>query len=171
MIGFTIDIPNENRLIARLDKFPISLRARLRPVIEAAVRQLLGAVIAAEPRRTGALRAATQMFVDEGPDWIRGRVRILGSAGRGARAHNIAAAALEYGAHGTARVQAHQRRLNQVFGRRQEAQSIMVDAYTRRMNITARRFLRDPAATARAAALPKIEAAIQQAIAEEERQT
>jgi hypothetical protein len=146
LIRFTFDI-SDTGLQAHLDRMPIEVRARLLPTIESLTQRLLVSVRAAEPVKTGALRAATRSYVDSGQNFIRGSVRvgpqITGKHFAGASGHNVAAAALEYGVHAVEHVAAHRMRLGHIFSR-QSNQFVMVNAYTRRVNISARRFLRDP---------------------------
>lgn len=164
MIGFSVSIPNERQVLLRLAQLPIALRSQLLPTITSLAEQLLSRVQAAEPSRTGTLRSSTRMFVDQGENFIRGRVRILGRPGGRGGAHNIAAAALEYGVNRSIKVRAHQMRLEHVFGRAGERHLVMVDAYQRRTQIRARRFLRDPAAALRERARNELETAINQAL-------
>jgi hypothetical protein len=164
MIGFQIDV-DDRAVKLRLEELPSRLRSRLRPVIARLTEQLLGQVRAAEPVRTGKLRAATQAFVDDKENFVRGRVRVLAVPGRGG-SHNIAAAALEYGAHRLVHVKQHETHIDTIFGRASARQLAIVDAYTRRANITAERFLRGPAATLRPAAIAALERAVNDAVDE-----
>ena len=143
MIDLVFDMPNENQLLARLNAFPLELQARLKPVIERLTEKMLAEVQAREPVRTGALRSETHAFVNERPDSIKGRVRILTKQEADPKREAIKAAALEYGAHGTASVSAHAMSLDHVFADPIAPEEVAVDAYQRDVNITARRFLRD----------------------------
>jgi hypothetical protein len=164
MITVAINPSDERRILVRLDGLPSQLRTALRPAITSLTQQLLQRVRAAEPVRTGRLRQATQAFVDERRDRISGKVRVLAFRGRTAPrgSHNVAAAALEYGAHRRFTVRAHRARLGHVFGQRRTGGMVMVEAYQRHANITARRFLRSPAAAMR----PRIQAELQRIIKE-----
>jgi hypothetical protein len=148
----------DHGVAAHLDQISGRLKSGLRTAITQLTDQLLARVRAAEPYRTGRLRQETQAFVDERPDGIRGRVRILGAG----REHNVAAAALEYGAHRIVSVRAHQEHLTHVFDRASDSQFVAVKAYERRANIQAKRFLRDPAAAMR----PRIETELERVINE-----
>jgi hypothetical protein len=148
MIDFKIDVKGDTALLARLDKLPEELQAKLRPVIESLTTRLLESVRAAEPARTGTLRSVTRASVVSGKDYIRGRVRIGARSGRRNGAYNVAAAALEYGVHSAFAVHLRSR------GR--------MTTYTRRVSISARRFLRDPFARMK----PIAEAAIARALSE-----
>jgi len=162
MISVTMTI-NDTGLRAHLDQLPIAVRAKLLPTIKSLTQELLESVRAAEPVKTGKLRAATRSYVDSGPDYIRGRVRIGPQIGTGnsITGHNIAAAALEYGVNASENVASHRMRLTHVFGRSAN-EFVMVNAYTRRVSISARRFLRDPFQRLR----PFAEAEIRAALAE-----
>jgi len=150
-IEFRIDESDTGRIIARLDQLPQELRARLRGVITQLTNELLARVEAAEPVRTGTLRAQTHAYVDEGPTWLRGRVRVLRS---GRRNYGAIAGALEYGAPG-------RRRSGAVRVRGYRRSGATVRAYQRRQpHIKAMRFLRGPAA----AQLPRARALIRAAI-------
>jgi len=135
-LGVTVQV-NDRALIAHLEKLPDRLRQALRPRITELTNTLLAQVHAAEPVRTGQLVSLTRAFVDERDDYIRGRVRVLAKPGE---AHNIAAAALEYGVNKVAR------------------------GHLRPTHIAARRFLRGPAAGIRERALAEIKAAIAEAL-------
>jgi hypothetical protein len=134
--------------MAHLENLPQTIRQALRPKITALTDELLAEVHAAEPRRTGRLVAATQAFVDEGENYIRGRVRVVGSR---SNIHAIAAV-LEYGGHRALEVRPYQRRTGPVKG------------YQRRENITEQRFLRGPEAGIQKRALAEIEAALNAAL-------
>lgn len=148
MIPVTVEIKGERQLFAHLESLPAEVEERLTPTIASLTRQLLMRVHAAEPFRTGALRASTRSFLDAQPGSVRGKVRVLMSPtgsrrGKGLSVHNVAAAALEYGVHSRFEVRAHRMRLSHVF-KRPHAGFVIVNAYYRRVNIKARRFLRDP---------------------------
>jgi hypothetical protein len=131
------------RVAAVLEGLPADLLTRLRPTFERLTAELLAKVRAGEPHRTGALEAATQAFVDDiAGVRLRGRVRVLAEPGQKGR-YNIKAAALEYGAHGPARVSAHERLLDHVYATPIAAEEVMVAAYERDVNVTAWAFLRD----------------------------
>jgi hypothetical protein len=164
MIGFQIDV-DDRAIRLRLESLPSRLRSRLHPVVARLTDELLGRVRAIEPDRTGKLRAATQAFVDDRENLVRGRVRVLAVPGRGL-SHNIAAAALEYGAHRLVHVSAHQTHIDTIFGRASARQLAIVDAYTRRANITAERFMRGPAAALRPTALAALQQAVDDAVKE-----
>ena len=140
-LGLTVDSSNINSLMLHLDKLPAELKAKLKQAITRSTHQLLARVKAAEPVRTGRLRQATRSCVDERPNFVRGRVRILATG----RQQSIAAAfgALEYGGPG-------KRRSGPVRVRAYSRAGVSVGSYRRRRpRIRARRFLRGPAAAMR----------------------
>jgi hypothetical protein len=150
---------NINRLVLHLDQMPDELKRRLEVKISELTMQLLSRVKAAEPVRTGRLRAATRSFVDVRQDFVRGRVRVLSTG----KAQSVGAAfgALEYGAPG-------KRRSGPVRVRGYSRSSGAVAAYQRRRpHITARRFLRGPAAAMRSRALAELEAIVGKALQDE----
>lgn len=153
MSDFSVSIEsNANRLALHFDQLPDAIKRQLEITITKYTHQLLSRVRAAEPVRTGRLRAATREFVDVRKDFVRGRVRILPTG----RAQSIAAAfgALEYGAPG-------KRRTGPVKVRGYSREGGSVAAYTRRRpHIRARRFLRGPAAAIRPAVRAELEAIV-----------
>lgn len=162
MIGVTFSV-DERRLEAHLDRMSDRLRSKLSERITSLTAQLLERIHAAEPMRTGRLRSETQMLVDHGEDWVRGRVRIMGQG----REHNEAAAALEYGAQRSFNVRAYMEKRSAVFGRSIAPEPITVKAYRRHANIRPRRFLRDPAEAMRSRIEAEIQAAIDDAVREQ----
>jgi hypothetical protein len=159
MIGITVQLNGERQLMAHLDRLPDEIQDQLGLVVTELTKTLLTAVRAAEPLRTGALRAATRSSVDIGKNFIRGRVTIDPIPGRG-RGHNVAAAALEYGVHSAFKVASHNMRLSHIYNRPGTGQTVLVNAYTRRVDITARRFLRDPFSAIRPFAEAQIKLAL-----------
>lgn len=141
-IQFTVEV-DDRGIREHLDRLPMEVRAKLLPTIRSLTERLLVAVRDAEPMKTGRLRAATRSHVDEGETYIRGHVSIGPRAGTSG--HNVAAAALEYGVHSSFTVRSHDMRMSKIFGRAAlGGELVMVNAYTRRVSISARRFLRDP---------------------------
>jgi hypothetical protein len=146
MIDFKIKV-DDARVQLMLDQLPKELQANIAARLDVLTTELQAKVRAAEPHRTGRLQTETRRFVDQRENWVRGRVRILGPGGRG---HNVAAAALEYGAHRSFPVKGYRRG------------GTAVSAYRRHANIAERRFLRNAAEGIR----PKVLAELQQAIAD-----
>jgi hypothetical protein len=140
------------KLLAHFEQFPPRLRENLRKTITVLTTELLTRVRAAEPVRTGLLRASTRMYVDSTEEYVRGRVRIL-ATGRTSRL-GAAFGALEYGAHRRFDVRAYARR------------GIAVRAYERTANIQARRFLRGSLAAMSEQALTAINETVDKSIAQ-----
>jgi hypothetical protein len=152
MIPVNVTVTFDDRqLQAHLDALPGKIRQALRPVITELTNSLLNQVHALEPRRTGATIANTRAFVDEGETFIRGQVRVLSKTGH---VHNIAAAVLEYGGHKSVAVHSYRRRTGPV------------EAYARRENIEAQRFLRGPAGAIHQRAVAEIKEAVVKAMQE-----
>lgn len=154
MISFTVNPDDERRLFLHLDELPTKLLTELKPTITSLTDELLRRIHAAEPVRTGQLRAQTQAFVDQHDDRIIGRVRVVAGKGRMSGTHE-AAAALEYGAHRSFLVREH---TTHHLG--SDRTISMVEAYQRRADITAKRFMRDPAEAMR----PRILSELQEAV-------
>jgi hypothetical protein len=149
-MDLNLTVTMDDRLLtAHLDKLPDLMKQALRPVIATLTNELLAQVHSLEPRRTGALISQTRAFVDEGENFVRGRVRALSSTGH---VHNIVAAVLEYGGHRTVDVKGYARRSGAVRG------------YTRRENIKAHDFLRGPEAAIRQRAVAAIKEAVLKAM-------
>jgi len=161
-IDFRIEEGKDNgRVLLRLDQFPKAVRRRLHATITRLTHELLAKVEAAEPVRTGTLRQQTHAYVDEGisrgGQWIRGRVRVLRHEVSGVNYGKVAGA-LEYGAPG-------RRGTGKVAVAGHTRGRAMVRGYERRRpTIRAMRFLRGPALAQRARALAQLEAALGDAI-------
>lgn len=150
-------VVNDRRLAAKLEEFPAQLRGLLFDRIAVITEQLKALVEGGEPTKTGKLRGETTSSVSERKGRVTGRVFIA----RGlAPSEYGKAAALEYGAHGTASVKAHQQRLDHVFNKSISPESVMVAAYQRPVNITERRFFRN----ALSAVAAQFEAAVREAV-------
>jgi hypothetical protein len=157
-LNVTID-SNLNKLVLHFDQMQDDLKRQLEVAITRLTMQLLSRVKGAEPVRTGRLRAATRSFVDVRQDFVRGRVRVLPTG----KAQSVGAAfgALEYGAPG-------KRRSGPVRVRGYSRSSGAVAAYQRRRpHITARRFLRGPAAALLPRARAELEAIVGKTLQDE----
>ena len=159
MSGLNVSVDSDaTKLILHFEKLPAAIKRQLEIKIGQLTHQLHAQVRAAEPVRTGRLRAATRAFVDVRQDFVRGRVRILPTG----RAQRVAAAfgALEYGGPG------HRRR-GPVKVRAYTRDGVSVGRYERRRpHIAARRFLRGPAAAMRPRAMAELEAIVGKTIRE-----
>jgi hypothetical protein len=153
-INLTIDSSSITKLAVHFDQITPALQAKLKVAISRITHELLARVKAAEPVVTGRLRQATVAYVDERPNFVRGRVRIR----RTGRASQLGAAfgALEYGGPGSRRS-----------GPVKVSASRRASAYQRRRpHIRARRFLRGPAAAVRPMVRAQLAFAIGQAVNE-----
>jgi hypothetical protein len=155
MINFNVKL-DDTRVKLMFDQLPQKLQANIVRRMEPLMAEIQAKVRAGEPHRTGRLQAETRRFLDQRENWVRGRVRILGPGGRG---HNVAAAALEYGAHSTFPVRGYRRRGHPVAG------------YRRRANIAERRFLRNAAEGMRGKVLAELRQAVADTIADANKTT
>jgi hypothetical protein len=145
---FTVEV-NDQRVLLHLERLPMALKTNLRVTIAKLTEQLLAQVRSIEPSRTGKLRAQTRGSVEEGDNYIRGKVGVTGD-----KAFLIAAATIEYGSHKSIAVKAYQR------------EGVAVRAYERRTNIAAQRFLHGPFAAMRELALSELKTAVDKSIEE-----
>lgn len=140
-LRLTWDQVAERNVIAHLDAFPDELQRELAGPLAHFTDLLFALVEAAEPVRTGALRAATHEFITNAQNFMRGGVQI--GPRDGSDQHNVAAAALEYGVNANVFVRDHSMLLDHLFGIEMPPEQVMVGAYERDVHITERRFLRD----------------------------
>lgn len=158
MTTFDVLTVGERQLQAFFDDFPQRLEDRLYAAMTRISTRLLAAVEAAEPNRSGQLRGATQAFVDRTATGVRAGVRVTG--GSEGKAGYGKAAALESGAHRPTTVREHWAVRSNFWGRYGAAQWVLIDAYTRRVNISADRFLRGPFAALEGEIIGELEAAL-----------
>lgn len=149
-----LGLKGEREVAARFEEMPRALLDRLLERIGDLTGRLYDAIEADEPEgKSGRLRSETGSRVTDRGTRITGSVAVTAEFAK--------AGALEYGAHRSTTVSAHQARLTHVFGRVASLE-VQVGAHTRRLNIAERRFLRDPVAAMRG----EIEAEIQAAVDE-----
>jgi hypothetical protein len=132
----TVRITGESEVEHRLDEAPRELHRQLVSRATTLTSRLLGAVRAAEPRRTGKLAGETRMQVDETPDSVTGRVIVEATGNEREKA-----LALEGGAHGVGK-EGHRERSAMAAYRARDTR--MIEAYNRPGIIMARRYLRGP---------------------------
>jgi hypothetical protein len=159
----SVTITGDRALQVKLDELPSRIHDRLVGPITRLTERLEAAVREDAPDRTGKLRSEITSRVYDDPDRITGRVFI--AAGDDKEAYGKAAA-LEYGAHGTAQVSAHEARLDHVFSRLVAPMEVMVRRHSRRLDIAARLFFRGPERALAPEAEAEIRAAIDAAIAD-----
>ena len=135
---------------------PKQLHDRLLARLRIITSTLEGKIKAEEPNRTGKLRSETTSAVyDDWPKKVSGRVFVDGEYAK--------AGALEYGAHGHAKVGEHAARLDHVWGKKLGSPTVvMVSAHSRQMNIMARKFLRGPLADFGADAIAQLREEVEQ---------
>lgn len=139
--GIGVLVDGDRRVEAQFDAIPRALHDDLLDLFQGLVPELTARVQAAAPDRTGKLRSQIKGQVFDDKTRISGRVAVGGDSG-----NDLAkAGALEFGAHGTARVSAHEMRLDHLWGEMLNApMMVMVEAHTRQLDLMAQRFLRDP---------------------------
>jgi hypothetical protein len=161
---FSIELSGERRAGLLFEQFPERARAALKERMTAIADQLYARVIAAEPQRTGKLRSQTARFVDDRPEFVRARVRVV--VPKGDKAAGGKAAALEYGAHASVKVKSHSAQLNHLWALFVAPREVMVAAHERRVNIAERRFLRGSIGSLRGQVIAELRAALDEAAAQ-----
>jgi hypothetical protein len=135
-----IEIVTDRKVALRFDEFPAEAHANLKAAITQVTERLRDMVEGAAPKRTGKLASEIEMSVKDYPDRISGIVSVRGDT----QNENAKAGAEEYGAHGVAHVKEHPSRRTDLSSKISAPSRGMVKAYNRRVNITARNYLRDP---------------------------
>lgn len=155
-------VSGDRAIAEKFGTFPQEAHKRLHATIEIAIERLAGLVRAHVPKLTGRLESEIRTLVGDKPERIVGLVYVQGEE----RNDYAKAGALEYGAHGTAKVSAHSMRLDHVFANALNSPlTVSVDAYSRPLNIAAQRFLRDPAAEMKSEIESNLRAAVDQTVA------
>jgi hypothetical protein len=135
-----LEIVTDRRVALKFDRFPQQAHDQLLKAITGSTDRLRSLVDAAVPKRTGRLESEITDRVVDAPNHITGYVGVTGGA-----ANDFAkAAALEYGAHGTAHLREHAARLGHLWSKLIDPMKVIVSAHDRRLNITAHDFLRGP---------------------------
>lgn len=159
-----IEVTGDRQVGLRFEEFPDELYQQLKAEIEALATELYARVEAATPSRTGRLRSQERLRIFADPNRITGYVDIAGDKGSQDFAK---AAALEYGAHGPAKVSAHSMRLDHYWSTQlTQPESVMVEAYTRTTNIMERAFERGPLGGMEAEVVSRLNAVVEAAAAE-----
>jgi len=143
MSVFGVNIVGERQASVRFDQFPEQARAALLAKIRELTPKLETEVLALIPIDKGTLRGQVQTFVDDDKNRVSGKVKVVipgGSAEIGK------VMALEYGAHKSFTVKAHEMRLDHFWGLAVTPTLVMVAAFARTPNIQAHDFLRGPLA-------------------------
>lgn len=150
---FAIHVAGEREAELVLEDLPEKAREVLKPVINELIEELYGQVVGREPVRTGRLRSTTaKAEAQDRGDRVSGRVFIDADFAK--------AAALEYGAHGTATVRAHMETLGHVFGHLVAPFAVLVAEHSRHVDIAEHEFLRGPLHDIEAQALDRMREAL-----------
>lgn len=164
MTMFGIELTNERAATLRFEKFPEFAHDRLLGALQNIEQRLKAAVLAAEPGKTGSLKAQTGGRVYDHGNRIAAVVGVRAPNANDARK----AAALEYGSRGVAITMHH--RLSRISALSQRAGSDPLTMEWRRTpTITAQRFLRGPMDAIRGGALAELQAALDAAVQDAER--
>jgi hypothetical protein len=158
-MSFDVLAVGERRLQAFFDDLPAVLEARLYRAMEAIASRMAAAVRAAEPVRTGTLRAETQPFVWQSDAAVTAGVVVASDS----KVEHGKAAALEYGAHRPTTVREHWAVRSSFWGRYGAAEAVLIEEYRRRVNIGADRYLRGPFAAMEGEIIAALEAAVDEA--------
>lgn len=137
-----LEITTSRNVTLRFDEFPQQARERLSQVIHSATNRLQGLVRNAVPKHSGRLASEITSRVNEYENAIVGIVFVKGKN----RNDFAKAAALEYGAHGSAEVKSHQSKLDHYFSRPIDTIQVMVGSHSRKLNIKEHDYLRGPEA-------------------------
>lgn len=135
-VGITGDL----KVALQFDKFPEALRAELLKPIKSLTNQLAAKIRAIVPKgKTGKLASEVVEQIFDDPDQVSGRVTF--------DAEFAKAGALEYGAHRSTKVRAHEAKLDHAWGKKlNEPLTVLVAAYSRTPSIAAHNMLRGPLA-------------------------
>ena len=164
MDAVRIDVAGDRQVGLRFDTFPDALYEDLKTEVNALSLELFARVEAATPSRTGRLRSQERVRLFSDPNRITGYVDIAGEKGSQDFAK---AGALEYGAHGQAKVSAHSMSLDHHWSRKLgEPETVMVDAYTRSADIAELAFERGPLAAMQPEVASRLNAVVVRATAE-----
>jgi hypothetical protein len=139
----TATIQNEREAGVLMEEMSQQLHDAYLAKIKELTPQLMARVQSAVPVASGALQHSIQMFVDDSRGRIAGKVKVIGATPNDFGK----AGAIEYGAHGQAKVSAHTRQIKVVFGRLVAPVAAVVAAYSRTLDIAPRSFLRSPLAS------------------------
>jgi hypothetical protein len=158
-----IEIVTDRRVALKFDTFPVQAHDALLDVITSSTERLRALVEGAAPKRTGKLEAEITSRVIDATNHITGSVGF--PAGLTPTEYGKAAA-LEYGAHGTAHLRAHSAKLGHLWGKLIAPIQVLVAAHDRRLNIAKRDFLRGPLHAIEDGVLADMKGALDQAVAE-----
>lgn len=163
MIEIDAVVQGERDVSLRFQRLPPVVKRRLRGAMEEELPQLAGLQRARAPRGRSRKLASQigQVFIDEGDDYIRGRVTVVAPTGW----QYGKAGALEYGApgrRGRFTVKEHKRRGRGI------GMETLVDRYQRTQRLVAQRFIRGPFDAMRGEIEDKLRGAVDAAVREVE---
>jgi hypothetical protein len=165
-------VTGARELSLRFEQFPEHLRERFRARLERIKGPLVAAVQAAEPVRSGKMRAATGGGIYEHPNRIAlvVGVRIDAGAGKTKRGSVDAGkvAALNYGSHRQIDLRGHLEQRTNFWGRLLDPVGVQIAAHRRQTNIDAYNFLGGPQSAMRAEEIAELQSAVDETIAEGE---
>jgi hypothetical protein len=138
-IQIAVTVTRDREVGLRLDRFPKEVHDRLLARIRGLTDTLRAEIVARAPKgKTGELADSIDTRVTDSESRIRGTVFVDANFGK--------AGAIEYGAHGTAKVAAHEERRTNFFGRVGAVSQVDIGAHSRQLNIAAHRYMRGPLA-------------------------
>ena len=156
-----IEISTDRRVALKFDQFPRQAHDALLASITQTTERLRAMVEGAAPKQTGKLVSEISSRVVDAPNHITGYVGIAGDGADYAKA-----AALEYGAHGTAHLREHGAKLGHLWAKLISPMQVIVSAHDRRVNIAEHDFLRGPLRAIEADALAEMKQALDTAVAQ-----
>jgi len=152
-----IDVTGIRQVGLRFEQFPDAL------YVDQLSAELLARVEAATPSLTGKLRSSERLRLFTDPTRITGYVDIEGAKGSQDFAK---AAAEEYGAHRPTKVRSHAMKLDHYWSLKLSApQTVLVEAYSRTVDITERAFERGPLAAMQPEITARLNAVVEAAVA------
>lgn len=155
-----LQITTDRRVGLKFDEFPTQAHDELLGAITSATNKLRDMVVGATPKRSGKLASEITSSVVDGARSITGYVGV-----KGAVSNDYAkAAALEYGAHGTAHLREHGAKLSHLWSKMIEPMMVIVKAHNRKLNIAEHDFLRGPLRAIEAGTLSDLQAALARAV-------
>jgi hypothetical protein len=157
---FNAIVTGDREVGARFEKWPKEIHDALYQRIVRLTKDLYERVLSLVPERTGELRSEIISKVYNDPESIKGVVTL---GGKLTKNEAIKAAALEYGAHGRAKVKNYKRTITEAFGRSISPMSIQVQPYVRQVHIEERSFMRGGLAGIREEATRELTEALNEA--------
>ena len=165
MDSIHIDVTGARQVGIRFDEFPDDAYADLKDEVNALSTELFGRVEAATPELTGELRASERLRLFTDANRITGYVDIEGGKTSGGLYSE--AGALEYGAHRSTKVKAHQMGLDHHWLLKLAApETVLVPDYSRTPDIQEYAFERGPLAEMQPEVIARLNAVMERSAAE-----